>query len=93
VGDDPSTDPARQRWGNKRTVGERQIANGLMFILSTVCQWASLPKDLPPRCTVNDYFRSRDYDGTLNRIHHALYVRCREQTAREANPPAAITDS
>ena len=28
-----------------------------MYILSTGCQWVALPKDLPPRSTVNDYFR------------------------------------
>jgi transposase len=28
-----------------------------MYILSTGCQWAALPKDLPPRSTVNDYLR------------------------------------
>jgi len=61
--------------------------------LSTGCQWASLPKDLPPRSTVNDYFRRWNEDGTLDRIHHALYVRCREQVDRAASPTAAIIDS
>ena len=65
--------PPAKRGGNKRTVVEREIVNGLMYILSTGCQWASLPKDLPPRSTVNDYFRRWDHDGTLDRIHHALY--------------------
>jgi hypothetical protein len=33
------------------------------------------------------------YDGTLDCIHHALYVACREQGEREASPTAAIVDS
>jgi len=33
-----------------------------------------------------------DDDRTLNRIHHALYVQCRELAAREASPTAAIID-
>jgi len=33
------------------------------------------------------------YDGTLERIHHALYEQCREQQQREASPTAAIIDS
>ena len=33
------------------------------------------------------------YDGTLENIHHALYVKCREQAEREANPTACILDS
>ena len=34
-----------------------------------------------------------EHDGTLDRLHHALYVRCREQTDREASPTVAIIDS
>jgi transposase len=48
--------PRAKRGGNKRAVDERQVVDGLMFILSTGCQRASLPKDLPPRSRVNDYF-------------------------------------
>ena len=85
--------PPAKRSGNKRTVDERAIVNGLMYLLSTGCQWAAIPKDLPPRSTVNDYFRRWDYDGTLDRIHHALYIQCRELAGCEASPTAAIIDS
>ena len=27
-----------------------------MYVLSTRCQWRAIPKDLPPRSTVYDYF-------------------------------------
>src|SRR5271166_1031109 len=85
--------PPAKRGGNKRTVDEREVVNGLMYILSTGCQWASLPKDLPPRSTVNDYFCRWNHDGTLDRIHHALYVQCRELAGQDASPTAAIIDS
>jgi transposase len=85
--------PPAKRGGNKRTVVVRDVVNGLMYILSTGCQWASLPKDLPPRSTVNDYFCRWNYDGTLDRIHHALYIRCRQMAGRESSPTAAIIDS
>jgi transposase len=85
--------PPAKRGGNKRTVDERAVVNGVMYILSTGCQWAALPKDLPPRSTVNDYLRRWDADRTLDRIHHALYVLCRERAGREASPTAAIIDS
>src|SRR6202142_4360874 len=85
--------PPAKKGGNKRTVDERAVVNGLMYILSTGCQWAALPKDLPPRSTVNDYFLRWDEDGTLDRIHHALYVQCRELAERTASPTAAIIDS
>jgi len=85
--------PPAKRGGNKRTVVEREVVNGLMYIPSTGCQWASLPKDLPPRSAVNDNFRRWDYDVTLDRIHYALYVKCRELAEREASPTAAVIDS
>ena len=85
--------PPAKRGGNKRTVDVRAVVNGLLYILSTGCQWAALPKELPARSTVNDYVRRWDDDGTLDRIHHALYVQCREQAGREASPSAAIIDS
>lgn len=67
--------------------------NGLMYVLSTDCPWRAIPKDLPPRSTVNHYFCRWQDDGTLDRLHHALYVLCREQANREASPTAAIIDS
>ena len=27
----------------------REVVNGLMYILSTGCQWRAIPKDLPPK--------------------------------------------
>jgi putative transposase len=27
-----------------------------MYVLSTGCQWRAIPKDLPPKSTVYDYF-------------------------------------
>src|SRR6185312_2515529 len=85
--------PPAKRGGNKRTVNEREIVSGLMYILSTGCQWRAIPKDLPPRSTLHDYFGLWEWDGTLDRIHHALYVKCRVQAERQAQPTAAIIDS
>ena len=70
-----------------------EVVNGLMYVLSAGCQWRAIPKDLPPRSTVNGDFAQWAYDGTLDRIHHALYVKCREQAEHAASPTAAIIDS
>jgi transposase len=85
--------PPAKRGGGKRTVNLREVVNGLMYVLSTGCQWRAIPKDLPPRSTVHGYFDLWQWDGTLERIHHALYVKCREKAGREASPTAAIIDS
>jgi hypothetical protein len=39
---------------------------------------------------VHGYLILWNCDGTLDHIHHALYVACREQAEREAGPNAAI---
>jgi len=76
--------PPGKRGGGKRTVIMREVVNGLMYILSTGCQWRAIPKDLPPKSSVYGYFDLWTYDGTLERIHHALYERCRDREQREA---------
>src|SRR3982750_3388961 len=48
--------PPPKPGGNKRTRDMREVVNGLMYVLSTGCQWRALPKDLPPRRTVYGYF-------------------------------------
>jgi len=88
----PEIPPAKPG-GNKRGVDVREVVNGAMYILSTGCQWRAIPKDLPPRSTIHDYLVRWDEDGTLDRIHHTLYVKCRELVEREASPTAAIIDS
>lgn len=85
--------PAAKRGGRRRSVDVREVVNGLMYILSTGCQWRAIPKDLPPRSTLFEYFDLWDYDGTLDRIHHSLYVKCREAMGREASPTACVIDS
>src|SRR5437868_14219400 len=83
--------PAK-RGENKRRVDVREVMNGIMYILSTGCQWRAVPKDLPPRSTLFDYLDLWSLDGTRDRIHHALYVECREAIERQASPSAATID-
>ena len=85
--------PPAKRGGNKRTVEVREVVDTLMYVLGTGCQWRAIPKDLAPRSTAYGYFARWEWDGTFGRIHHALYVQCREQAGREASPTAAIVDS
>ena len=46
--------PAK-RGGNRRRVDVREVMNGIMYVLSTGCQWRAVPKDLPPRSTLFGY--------------------------------------
>jgi putative transposase len=85
--------PRERSGGRHREVDERDLINGMMYVLSTGCQWRYIPKDLPPKSTVYRYFCDWSRDRTLDRIHHALYIKCREKLDLEASPTACIVDS
>jgi transposase len=89
---EPEIPPARPG-GNKRTVDIRDVVNGIMYILSTGCQWRAMPKDLPAKSTVHGYLERWRDDRTLDHLHHTLYVKCREKMERQASPTAAVIDS
>ena len=85
--------PRARSGGRRREVDERDLMNGMMYVLSAGCQWRYIPKDLPPKSTVYRYFCDWSRDRTLDRIHHVLYVKCREKLGLEASPTACIVDS
>ena len=85
--------PPAKSGGRPREIDLREILNGIMYVLSTGVQWRYIPKDLPPRSTLHDYFQRWHDDGTLGTIHHTLYMTCREQIGREASPTACVIDS
>jgi transposase len=74
-------------------VNIREVLNAVFYLLSTGCQWDALPKDLPPKSTVYDYFSLWRSDRTLLRLHQALYDQVREASGRKAQPTVAILDS
>jgi transposase len=79
--------PPAKRGGNRRHVDVRQIVNALMYILSTGCQWRALPKDLPPRSTVHDYFDLWSWDGTLDRSHPSCTLCAVSRAGRARGQP------
>lgn len=86
---DPLIPPGKR----PRRVVIREVVNAIFYVLSTGCQWRFIPKDLPPRSTVYDYYTLWIWDGTLDKIHYDLYVKVRERAGKEASPTAAIIDS
>jgi transposase len=85
--------PPAKHGGRPRDVNLREVLNSIFYVLWTGCQWGALPKDLVPKSTAHSYFMLWEWDGTLERIHHALYVAERERQGREASPSAAVIDS
>ena len=71
-----------------------EVFNGLLYVLSSGCQWRALPKDLPPRSTVFDYFGLwQNQTATLRRIHAALVCEGSGAEERTSSPTACVIDS
>ena len=85
--------PQAKRGGRPRDVDMREVLNAVFYLLSTGCQWDALPKDLPAKSTVYDYFSLWRSDRTLLRLHQALYTEVRETSGRNPAPTVAILDS
>ena len=85
--------PGRRPLGRPRRVDLRAVVDAILYILSTGCQWRALPRDFPPRSTVQGYFyRWRDED-VWREVAAALVVRARQALGRAAAPSAGIIDS
>ena len=81
--------PPAKRGGRRREVDLREVMSGLLYVLETGCQWWACRKDLPPKSTVHGCFTLWEWDGTLERIHHALYLETRDLEGRAACPSSA----
>ena len=77
----------------ERSICRRSLVNGVLYVLTTGCQWRQLPKDFPPRSTTHDYFVELNSSGALSRLHHALYAKLRTLEGRAEAPTLAIVDS
>jgi putative transposase len=85
--------PEPRQLGRPRAVDLRVVVNAILYVLATGCQWRALPKDFPPRSTIQGYFyRWRD-DRTWGWINRALVRRARQAIGRNAIPSAGIIDS
>ena len=85
--------PGPCRLGRPRRTDPREIMNAILYMLATGCQWRALPKDFPPRTTVQDYFyRWRD-DGIWHEVMTTLVVRARRALGRKPVATAGIIDS
>ncbi|MDF1584923.1 IS5 family transposase [Marinimicrococcus flavescens] len=85
--------PPARRVGRPRTTDLREVMNAILYMASTGCQWAMLPREFPPPSTVQRYFHAWRDSGLLRTIHLHRVAATRELEGREASPTAGIIDS
>jgi putative transposase len=85
--------PAPCRIGRPRKVNLRVVMNAILYVLATGCQWRALPKDFPPRSTVQYYFYLWRDQRLWWRINRVLVQRARLALGRNLVPSAGVIDS
>src|SRR4029077_9987810 len=85
--------PAACRVGRPRKVELREVMNAILYILATGCQWRALPKEFPPRSTVQYYFYLWRDQRLWQRINLALVRRARLGAGCNGVPSAGVIDS
>src|SRR5258708_2451916 len=85
--------PAPCHLGRPREVDLRMVMNAILYLLATGCQWRALPKEFPPRSTVQHYFYMWRDQRIWRRINLALVRRARTAAGRNADPSAGVIDS
>jgi transposase len=85
--------PPPRRIGQPRKTDPREVMNAILYIGSTGCQWAMLPKDFQPYSTVQRYFCNWRDSGLLRMMRFTLAMETRELGGREAQPAAGVIDS
>ena len=61
---------------------KREILNDIFYQLKQGCNWADLPKDLPPYSTVYWYYKQWREDGVLDTLMNALHSQARAQVKK-----------
>lgn len=85
--------PSAKRLGRPRTTDLREVLSAILYMARTGCQWRMLPREFPPRSTIQRYFYVWRSDGTLRVLNHHLLMAAREAAGREASPSAGVIDS
>jgi putative transposase len=85
--------PQPCRVGRPREVDLRAVMNTILYVLTTGCQWRALPRDFPPRSTVQYYFYLWRDQRIWRRINLALVRRARTAMGRNVTPSAGVIDS
>lgn len=85
--------PPEADFGRPRKTAMRDVADAILYLLRTGCQWRYLPKDFPPKSTVWRYFDRWHSDGTIDVIHDALRRRLRTKEKPYQPRTTASVDS
>lgn len=85
--------PSARRLGRPRKADLRAVMDAILYVLATGCQWRALPKDFPPRSTVQGYFYTWRDAGLWQAMNATLVACVRLGMGRKGTPSAGVIDS
>ena len=62
---------------------QREILNGIFYQLKNGCNWADIPKDLPPYSTVYWHYKQWRSQGVLEELMRVLHSQVRLQVKKK----------
>lgn len=83
----------KARTGRPRLHSERELLNGIWYVLRTGGSWRMLPHDFPAWQTVYSYFRLLNQQGIWQQLNDALRGQVRQTAGRAAEPSTLVADS
>ena len=85
--------PLPKHRGRPRNTNMREVVNAIFYVAHTGCQWRALPKDFPPRTTVQRYFYSWGKTDVLIKMNDVMVASIRTLEGRHPDPTAGVFDS
>jgi len=85
--------PQAKPGGRPEKYPNREILDGIFYILRGGCAWRLLPHDFPPWQIVYHYFWLWQQDGTWQLMHDLLRGDVRVAAGKHRQPTAGIIDS
>jgi transposase len=79
--------------GRPRRTDLRAVMEALLYLLATGCQWRALPREFPPRSTVQRYFYRWRNTGLWEHLNRLLVATARQALGRHSYPSLGIIDS
>lgn len=80
-------------YGKSRKHSQRDLVNGVLYIIKTGCQWRFLPKDFPPYSTVHSFYWRAKKKGIWEKMMRDLVEKSRVHMGRSPHPSYSLIDS
>jgi putative transposase len=79
--------------GGRPAKNQRQVVNGIFYVVKSGCQWRMLPREFGSWQTIFGYYNRWSKDGIWRKIMEELTRKERERQGRKAEPSAGCIDS